>query len=142
MSSYRESDHPREQTTKRFTNKPSDGMDDSDLAAPLDEDDIEAMLAGLKGVASVTRGENVMGGRLEAELSDGRAVEIDLHDNPAWRDGDKLHGRIEVIALNRPQAKWRWDESDMPVWPEAIVDPDSPTAGDEIRDAVGLWRDA
>ena len=54
-----------------------------------------------------------MGHYLEARLTDGRAVQIDFHDNPAWKDTDRLAGRIEVSYANRPQAEWQYDDNDM-----------------------------
>ena len=76
---------------------------------PLRMENARRLLERDPDVTEVTQGGNAMGGYLEARLTDGRAVQVDFHDNPAWKDTDRLAGRIEVSYANRPQAEWRYD---------------------------------
>lgn len=74
---------------------------------PLTQEDIGRLLERDPDIEVVIQSGNVMGHYLEARLTDGRAVQIDFHDNPAWKDTDRLAGRIEVSYANRPQAERR-----------------------------------
>ncbi|WP_226586893.1 DEAD/DEAH box helicase family protein [Bifidobacterium pseudocatenulatum] len=80
---------------------------------PLTRESIGRLLERDPDIDGVTQGGNAMGHYLEARLTDGRAVQIDFHDNPAWKDTDRLAGRIEVTYANRPQAEWQYDDNDM-----------------------------
>ena len=93
-------------------------------------------------VTEVTQGGNAMGHYLEARLTDGRAVQIDFHDNPAWKDTDRLAGRIEVSYANRPQAEWQYDDNDMADREHTVIDPADPAAGKTLAKAVEGWERA
>ena len=83
-----------------------------------------------------------MGHYLEARLTDGRAVQIDFHDNPAWKDTDRLAGRIEVSYANRPQAEWQYDDNDMADREHTVIDPADPAAEKTLAKAVEGWERA
>lgn len=95
---------------------------------PLTMENARRLLERDPDVTEVTQGGNAMGGYLEARLTDGRAVQVDFHDNPAWKDTDRLAGRIEVSYANRPQAEWRYDDNDMADREHTVIDPDAPDA--------------
>ena len=83
-----------------------------------------------------------MGHYLEARLTDGRAVQIDFHDNPAWKDTDRLAGRIEVSYANRPQTEWQCDDNDLADREHTVIDPAEPDALQELGKAVAEWERA
>lgn len=57
---------------------------------PLTTENARRLLEQDPDITEVTQGGNAMGHYLEARLTDGRAVQIDFHDNPAWKDTDRL----------------------------------------------------
>ena len=109
---------------------------------PLTMENARRLLEQDHDVTEVTQGGNVMGGYLEARLTDGRAVQVDFHDNPAWKDTDRLAGRIEVSYANRPQAEWRYDDNDMAEREHTVIDPAAPDALQELGKAVEGWERA
>lgn len=64
---------------------------------PLTQEDIGRLLERDPDIEVVIQSGNVMGHYLEARLTDGRAVQIDFHDNPAWKDTDRLAGRVDPV---------------------------------------------
>lgn len=109
---------------------------------PLTMENARRLLEQDPDVTGITQGGNVMGGYLEARLTDGRAVQVDFHDNPAWKDTDRLAGRIEVSYANRPQAEWRYDDNDMAEREHTVIDPAAPDALQELGKAVEGWERA
>ena len=109
-------DEPRETESRdQETKERSAGM-------PLTTENARRLLEQDHDVTEVTQGGNAMGHYLEARLTDGRAVQIDFHDNPAWKDTDRLAGRIEVSYANRPQAEWQYDDNDMADREHTVID--------------------
>jgi len=138
---------------ERLTSKPdepqeTEGRDqettqkERNTTMPLTREDIGRLLERDPHIDGVTQGGNAMGHYLEARLTDGRAVQIDFHDNPAWRDADRLAGRIEVSYANRPQAEWQYDDNDMADREHTVIDPDDPDAGKRLAKAVAEWERA
>lgn len=109
---------------------------------PLTREDIGRLLEQDPNIDGITQGGNAMGHYLEARLTDGRAVQIDLHDNPAWKDTDRLAGRIEVSYANRPQAEWQYDDNDLADREHTVIDPAEPDALQELGKAVAEWERA
>lgn len=104
---------------------------------PLTMENARRLLERDPDVTEVTQGGNAMGGYLEARLTDGRAVQVDFHDNPAWKDTDRLAGRIEVSYANRPQAEWQYDDNDMVEREHTVIDPAAPT---RCRSSARRWK--
>ena len=138
---------------ERLTSKPdepqeTEGRDqettqkERNTTMPLTREDVRRLLERDPHIDGVTQGGNAMGHYLEARLTDGRAVQIDFHDNPAWRDADRLAGRIEVSYANRPQAEWQYDDNDMADREHTVIDPDDPDAGKRLAKAVAEWERA
>ena len=78
---------------------------------PLTREDIRRLLEQDPNIDGITQGGNAMGHYLEARLTDGRAMQIDFHDNPAWKDTDRL---------DRPDRGKRWasfSPGELPRWP-------------------------
>lgn len=50
---------------------------------PLTQENVRRLLEQDPDITGITQGGNAMGNYLEARLTDGRAVQIDFHDNPA-----------------------------------------------------------
>ena len=109
---------------------------------PLTREDIGRLLEQDPNIDGITQGGNAMGHYLEARLTDGRAVQIDLHDNPAWKDTDRLAGRIEVFYANRSQAEWQYDDNDLADREHTVIDPAKPDALQELGKAVAEWERA
>ena len=109
---------------------------------PLTREDIGRLLEQDPNIDGITQGGNAMGHYLEARLTDGRAVQIDFHDNPAWKDTDRLAGRIEVFYANRPQAEWQYDDNDLADREHTVIDPAEPDALQELGKAVAEWERA
>ena len=109
---------------------------------PLTQEDIGRLLERDPDIEVVIQSGNVMAHYLEARLTDGRAVQIDFHDNPAWKDTDRLAGRIEVSYANRPQAEWQYDDNDMAEREHTVIDPAEPDALQELGKAVAEWERA
>ena len=109
---------------------------------PLTREDIGRLFEQDPHVAEVTQGGNAMGHYLEARLTDGRAIQVDFHDNPAWKDTDRLAGRIEVTYANRPQAEWQYDDNDIADREHTVIDPADPAAKKTIAKAVEGWERA
>ena len=110
---------------------------------PLTREDIGRLLEQDPNIDGITQGGNAMGHYLEARLTDGgRAVQIDLHDSPAWKDTDRLAGRIEVSYANRPQAEWQYDDNDLADREHTVIDPAEPDALQELGKAVAEWERA
>lgn len=109
---------------------------------PLTMENARRLLERDPDVTEVTQGSNAMGGYLEARLTDGRAGQVDFHDNPAWKDTDRLAGRIEVSYANRPQAEWQYDDNDMVEREHTVIDPTAPDALQELGKAVEGWERA
>lgn len=109
---------------------------------PLTMENAKRLLEQDPDVAGITQGGNAMGHYLEARLTDGRAVQIDFHDNPAWKDTDRLAGRIEVSYANRPQAEWQYDDNDIADREHTVIDPADPAAKKTIAKAVKDWERA
>lgn len=129
-------DEPRETESRdQETKERSAGM-------PLTTENARRLLEQDHDVTEVTQGGNAMGHYLEARLTDGRAVQIDFHDNPAWKDTDRLAGRIEVSYANRPQAEWQYDDNDMADREHTVIDPADPAAGKTLAKAVEGWERA
>ena len=129
-------DEPRETESRdQETKERSAGM-------PLTTENARRLLEQDPDITEVTQGGNAMGHYLEARLTDGRAVQIDFHDNPAWKDTDRLAGRIEVSYANRPQAEWRYDDNDMAEREHTVIDPAAPDALQELGKAVEGWERA
>lgn len=129
-------DEPRETESRdQETKERSAGM-------PLTTENARRLLEQDHDVTEVTQGGNAMGHYLEARLTDGRAVQIDFHDNPAWKDTDRLAGRIEVSYANRPQAEWQYDDNDMADREHTVIDPADPAAGKTLTKAVEGWERA
>ena len=129
-------DEPRETESRdQETKERSAGM-------PLTTENARRLLEQDPDVTEVTQGGNAMGHYLEARLTDGRAVQIDFHDNPAWKDTDRLAGRIEVSYANRPQAEWQYDDNDMADREHTVIDPADPAAGKTLAKAVEGWERA
>lgn len=129
-------DEPRETESRdQETKERSAGM-------PLTMENARRLLEQDHDVTEVTQGGNAMGHYLEARLTDGRAVQIDFHDNPAWKDTDRLAGRIEVSYANRPQAEWQYDDNDMADREHTVIDPADPAAGKTLAKAVEGWERA
>ena len=129
-------DEPRETESRdQETKERSAGM-------PLTTENARRLLEQDHDVTEVTQGGNAMGHYLEARLTDGRAVQIDFHDNPAWKDTDRLAGRIEVSYANRPQAEWQYDDNDMADREHTVIDPAEPDAGKRLAKAVSEWERA
>ena len=129
-------DEPRETESRdQETKERSAGM-------PLTTENARRLLEQDPDITEVTQGGNAMGHYLEARLTDGRAVQIDFHDNPAWKDTDRLAGRIEVSYANRPQAEWQYDDNDMADREHTVIDPADPVAGKTLAKAVEGWERA
>lgn len=129
-------DEPRETESRdQETKERSAGM-------PLTTENARRLLEQDPNITEVTQGGNAMGHYLEARLTDGRAVQIDFHDNPAWKNTDRLAGRIEVTYANRPQAEWQYDDNDMADREHTVIDPAAPTALQELGKAVEGWERA
>lgn len=129
-------DEPREAESKdQETKERSAGM-------PLTTENARRLLEQDPDITEVTQGGNAMGHYLEARLTDGRAVQIDFHDNPAWKDTDRLAGRIEVSYANRPQAEWQYDDNDMADREHTVIDPADPAAEKTLAKAVEGWERA
>lgn len=129
-------DEPRETESRdQETKERSAGM-------PLTTENARRLLEQDHDVTEVTQGGNAMGHYLEARLTDGRAVQIDFHDNPAWKDTDRLAGRIEVSYANRPQAEWQYDDNDMADREHTVIDPADPAAEKTLAKAVEGWERA
>lgn len=109
---------------------------------PLTREDIRRLLEQDPNIDGITQGGNAMGHYLEARLTDGRAMQIDFHDNPAWKDTDRLAGRIEVSYANRPQAEWQYDDNDLADREHTVIDPAEPDALQELGKAVAEWERA
>lgn len=109
---------------------------------PLTTENARRLLEQDPDITEVTQGGNAMGHYLEARLTDGRAVQIDFHDNPAWKDTDRLAGRIEVSYANRPQAEWQYDDNDMADREHTVIDPADPAAEKTLATAVEGWERA
>lgn len=109
---------------------------------PLTREDIGRLLEQDPNIDGITQGGNAMGHYLEARLTDGRAVQIDFHDNPAWKDTDRLAGRIEVSYANRPQTEWQYDDNDMADREHTVIDPADPAAEKTLAKAVEGWERA
>ena len=109
---------------------------------PLTREDIGRLLEQDPNIDGITQGGNAMGHYLEARLTDGRAMQIDLHDNPAWKDTDRLAGRIEVSYANRPQTEWQYDDNDLADREHTVIDPAEPDALQELGKAVAEWERA
>ena len=107
---------------------------------PLTREDIGRLLERDPHIDGVTQGGNAMGHYLEARLTDGRAVQIDFHDNPAWKDTDRLAGRIEVTYANRPQAEWTFDDNDLSEHGSIVIDPADPGAEGRLAKAMTYWE--
>lgn len=103
---------------------------------PLTQENVRRLLEQDPDITGITQGGNAMGNYLEARLTDGRAVQIDFHDNPAWKDTDRLAGRIEVSYANRPQAEWQYDDNDMADREHTVIDPSDPDAEGRLAKAV------
>lgn len=86
---------------------------------PLTREDIGRLLEQDPNIDGITQGGNAMGHYLEARLTDGRAVQIDFHDNPAWKDTDRLADREHTV-----------------------IDPAEPDALQELGKAVAEWERA
>lgn len=109
---------------------------------PLTMENARRLLEQDPNIDGVTQGGNAMGHYLEARLTDGRAIQFDFHDNPAWKNTDRLAGRIEVTYANRPQAEWQYDDNDMADREHTVIDPAAPTALQELGKAVEGWERA
>ena len=109
---------------------------------PLTTENARRLLEQDPDITEVTQGGNAMGHYLEARLTDGRAVQIDFHDNPAWKDTDRLAGRIEVSCANRPQAEWQYDDNDMADREHTVIDPADHVAEKTLAKAVEGWERA
>lgn len=109
---------------------------------PLTREDIRRLLEQDPNIDGITQGGNAMGHYLEARLTDGRAMQIDFHDNPAWKDTDRLAGRIEVSYANRPQTEWQYDDNDLADREHTVIDPAEPDALQELGKAVAEWERA
>ena len=109
---------------------------------PLTREDIRRLLEQDPNIDGITQGGNAMGHYLEARLTDGRAVQIDFHDNPAWKDTDRLAGRIEVSYANRPQTEWQYDDNDLADREHTVIDPADPAAEKTLAKAVAEWERA
>ena len=96
---------------------------------PLTMENARRLLEQDHDVTEVTQGGNAMGHYLEARLTDGRAVQIDFHDNPAWKDTDRLAGRIEVSYANRRAASTRPAQPGRAIWPRTSRRRNTPTGG-------------
>lgn len=107
---------------------------------PLTQENVRRLLEQDPDITGITQGGNAMGHYLEARLTDGRAVQIDFHDNPAWKDTDRLAGRIEVSYANRPQAEWQYDDNDMADREHTVIDPSDPDAEGRLAKAVKDWE--
>lgn len=107
---------------------------------PLTQENVRRLLEQDPDVTGITQGGNAMGNYLEARLTDGRAVQIDFHDNPAWKDTDRLAGRIEVSYANRPQAEWQYDDNDMADREHTVIDPSDPDVEGRLAKAVKDWE--
>lgn len=107
---------------------------------PLTQENVRRLLEQDPDITGITQGGNAMGNYLEARLTDGRAVQIDFHDNPAWKDTDPLAGRIEVSYANRPQAEWQYDDNDMADREHTVIDPSDPDAEGRLAKAVKDWE--
>lgn len=107
---------------------------------PLTGNDINRLLREDPNVTDINQGDNPMGGCIDAVLSDGRAVEIVFHDNPAWRQSDERSGRIEILYLNRSQTEWRFDDNDFADREHTIIDPARPGAIEKLMRALQDWE--
>ena len=129
-------DEPRETESRdRETKERSAGM-------PLTTENARRLLEQDPNITEVTQGGNAMGHYLEARLTDGRAIQFDFHDNPAWKNTDRLAGRIEVTYANRPQAEWQYDDNDMADREHTVIDPSDPAAEKTLAKAVKDWERA
>ena len=106
----------------------------------LDADQVRRLLETDPGITGVTQGDNVLGSYINARLSDGRAVQINLHDNPAWKDRDELTGRIEVVYANRPQTEWRFDDDDLAAREPVVIDPVDAEAAGKLTQTIRAWE--
>lgn len=84
---------------ERLTSKPDESREtesrdqetkERSAGMPLTTENARRLLEQDPDITEVTQGGNAMGHYLEARLTDGRAVQIDFHDNPAWKDTDRL----------------------------------------------------
>lgn len=113
-------DEPRETESRdQETKERSAGM-------PLTTENARRLLEQDPDITEVTQGGNAMGHYLEARLTDGRAVQIDFHDNPAaektlakavegWERAGDLHAaraseKTSHLAATRPPEEYayRW----------------------------------
>lgn len=106
----------------------------------LTRNDINRLLREDPNVTDISQGDDPMGGHIDAVLSDGRAVEIVFHDNPAWRQSDEKSGRIEILYLNRSQTEWRFDDNDFTGREHTIIDPARPGAIEKLMRALHDWE--
>ena len=106
----------------------------------LTGNDINRLLREDPNVTDISQGDDPMGGHIDAVLSDGRAVEIVFHDNPAWRQSDEKSGRIEILYLNRSQTEWRFDDNDFTGREHTIIDPARPGAIEKLMRALQDWE--
>ena len=107
---------------------------------PLTANRIRQLLEDDPNITQVNLTDGAMGRSLDAQLTDGRAVHIDFHDNPAWKNRDELAGRIEVAYANRPQAEWQYDDNDMADRKPVIIDPADADAEGKLTQAVHAWE--
>ena len=109
---------------------------------PLTQETVRRLLEDDPNITGIEQGDNAIGNYLEAKLTDGRAVQVDFHDNPAWKDSDSLAGRIEVTYANRPQSEWQYDDNDIADREHAVIDPAATDAREKLTQAVREWERA
>lgn len=107
---------------------------------PLTANRVKQLLEDDPNITRVDLADGAQGRSIDARLTDGRAVHIDLHDNPAWKNQDELAGRIEVSYENRPQAEWQYDDNDMADRKPAVIDPADADAEGKLTQAVHAWE--